>query len=501
MYKCEYCEKEFKTLKGLSSHISQVHKFISIKDYYIKYFSNGEHLCKECNEPLKDFVSLSCGFYSKLCVKCASLKSRQKSSKTCIKKYGVIHPMQNEKIKQKVIKTNLRKFGKDHWLKITENKNVLKQNLLNKYSVDNVSKIESVKKKKKETYLNNFMQKVLSIYLEKINICIISDYVDLQTNVTFKCKNCGYVFNDTMFNVHQRLYPCPKCRNYNRSTLEQEIVNFLEQLNIDFKVNVRNIIPPKELDIYIPDKKIAIEFDGLYWHSEEMGCDRNYHLNKTNDCQKQNIQLIHIFEDEWLYKQDIVKARLKQILGASNIKRIHARKCIIKEIEAKTKNEFLEKYHIQGKDSSKIKLGAFHNDELVSVMTFSHGNISKGSKRIDGVWELNRFCSNYNYHIPGIASKLLKFFERYYQWNQIFSYADRRWSIGNVYEKLGFELEYITYPNYWYLDKNLSIRIHRFKLRKTEKDPKNKTEKKIRLEEGYMRIWDCGNLKFLKVNK
>jgi len=195
-----------------------------------------------------------------------------------------------------------------------------------------------------------------------------------------------------------------------------------------------------------------------------------------------------------MFKKEIVKSRIKQILKVNNSKRIHARKCIIKEIEPKIKNEFLETYHIQGKDSSKIKLGAFFENELVSVMTFSKGNISKGSKSKEGIWELNRFCSNSNYHIPGIAGKLLSHFKKNYEWKEIFSYADRRWSIGNLYYKLGFKLISKTQINYWYLKDFL--KIHRFNLRKTKDEPKDVTEWVLRQKEGYTRIWDCGSLKF-----
>ena len=212
-------------------------------------------------------------------------------------------------------------------------------------------------------------------------------------------------------------------------------------------------------------------------------------------CEKQNIQLIHIFEDEWVLKQEIIKSRLKQILGVNNSIRIHARKCIIKEISPKVKNKFLEEYHIQGKDNSVIKLGAFYNNELISVMTFSHGSISKGSKNINDIWELNRFCSNLNYHVPGIASKLLSHFKRNYEWKEIFSYADRRWSEGNVYFQLGFELEHITKPNYWYIKNGL--RIHRFNLRKKPDEPKDIPEWILRAKEGYHRIYDCGHYKFV----
>ena len=209
----------------------------------------------------------------------------------------------------------------------------------------------------------------------------------------------------------------------------------------------------------------------------------------------QNLWKTEVYEmSEWIFKNDIVRNRLKNIFNLNNNKKIYARKCIIKEIDVNTKDKFLEKYHIQGKDISEIRLGAFYNNELISVMTFSKGNISKGSKNEKYIWELNRFCSDYNYHIIGIASKLLSYFKKNYNWKEIFSYADRRWSNGNLYYKIGFELEYITGINYWYIKNN--YRIHRFNLRKRKNEPKNITEFELRDKEGYKRIWDCGNYKF-----
>ncbi len=496
-YECKLCNKKF-TSKGFGYHLLKSHPPYTTQQYYDEFIAkDGEGFCSSCGKKLKNFVGLQQGYTSTLCVRCASLKSREKAKNTSINRYGVDHPAKSVDVKNKSVNTNLKKYGVSHWKKNKKMKDKADEKLKEKYGVDNVSQLENVKEKRKETYVKNYVRKILPAYLKKINMDIISDYTNLNTDMTFKCRNCGYIFKDNLFNINQRLYPCPKCRNYSRSISEQEIVNFVDQLNISFEINVRNIIPPKELDIYIPSKRIAIEFNGLYWHSEEMGCDRNYHLEKTKKCQENDIQLVHIFEDEWLLKQDIVKNRLKQILGVSDARRIHARKCKIKEIDAKVKNEFLEKYHIQGQDRSVIKLGAFYDNELVSVMTFSHGNITKGSKSIEDVWELNRFCSDPKYHIPGIASKLLTFFKRNYEWKEIFSYADRRWSVGNVYEKLGFELDHITQPNYWYLTQNARVRIHRFALRKTIDDLNNKTEKEIRQQEGYMRIWDCGSLKYI----
>jgi len=272
----------------------------------------------------------------------------------------------------------------------------------------------------------------------------------------------------------------------------------LNEINIEKVVyKTKKIIGPKELDIFLPDYNVAIEFDGLYWHSDDK-LDINYHVNKTNLCKDKNIRLIHIFEDEWLFKKSIVKKRIEQILNKNKSKIIYARNCTIKEIDSKTKNNFLEKFHLQGIDSSNIKLGAFYNDILISIMTFSHGNISKGSKSEEDIWELNRFCIDFNYRVIGIAGKLLEYFKRNYKWKQIFSYADRRWSQGNVYYKLDFELDHITKPNYWYI-KGYN-RIHRFNLRKLPDEAKDIPEYILRKEQGYQRIWDCGNLKFTMVN-
>jgi hypothetical protein len=189
--------------------------------------------------------------------------------------------------------------------------------------------------------------------------------------------------------------------NNGSSIYEEEIMEFIESIlpdNTNIIKKDRSVLQPKELDIYIPDMNIAIEFNGLYWHSTRFLTDINYHKNKTVQCREQNIQLIHIFEDEWINKRNIVEHRLRYILKRDNSQKCHARKCIIKEIDAATKNSFLDEYHIMGSDKSVIKLGCFLNDTLISVMTFSRGNISKGKKQKHMEWELSRYCSNFGYN-------------------------------------------------------------------------------------------------------
>jgi hypothetical protein len=284
--------------------------------------------------------------------------------------------------------------------------------------------------------------------------------------------------------------------------MEQNVVNFLkEQYHKEIfwhELLNKRIISPLELDVYIPEKKLAIEFDGLYWHSEESGKDKKYHLNKTELCEKQGIQLIHIFEDEWLMKHDIIKSRLKNLLGIYD-KTIYARKCEIKKVDSKLSKEFQEENHIQGSVNAKIHLGLFYKNELISLITFGKCRFDKKHE-----WELLRFCNKLGYHVPGSASKLLKYFEKNYKPKSLVSYADRRWSIGKVYKKLGFKFLHNSNPNYWYFNKNRKrfsrINFQKYKLKNLlENFDENKTEVENMKANGYNRIFDCGNMVFEKI--
>ena len=420
-----------------------------------------------------------------------SKEVQDKKKSTWLEKYGVDHPSKSKEVQDRTKQTCLDRYGVDNPFKNENIKNKIKHTFLEKYGVDNPSKSEYVQNKTKQTRKNNFIP-ILTKMLDYLELDIVGNYGNAHDLITFKCRKCGHEFEQQW---NRKGYMCPVCypRDKTYSKGEKELCEFVKSLGFNVIENTKAVIPP--LDIYIPEKNIAIEYNGLYWHSDEQ-VNKNYHLNKLNQCTEKNIRLIQVFEDEWIYKQDIVKARLKAILGKSEAIRIHARKCIVKEINSKVKNNFLEQYHIQGKDTSKINLGAFYNDKLVAVMTFSHGSIAKGSRSIDDVWELNRFCTNYNYSVPGIASKLLRYFESKYEWNQIYSYADLRWSTGDLYYKLGFKLDHQSEPNYWYV-KDLK-RLHRFGLRKKSNEPKDVPEWLLREAEGYIRIWDCGNLKFKK---
>jgi len=338
-------------------------------------------------------------------------------------------------------------------------------------------------------------------YIEKERYKLANDnYTNSATHLNLVCPN-GHSWNVTFNNFKSNGVRCPKCPS-TRSSGEIEIYKFLSDYfnSNEITSNDKSIITPFELDIVIHPKNIAIEYCGVYYHSIEKKKDENYHLNKLNLCNNKGIKLITIFEDEWVYKKDIVKQTLLYILGLSNNKSVFARKCEVREIDSSEAREFCIKNHLQGYTNALIKLGLYHNNTLVSVMTFSKSNISRNIKPKENEYELSRFCSDLNLNVVGGASKLFSYFLKTYNPSSIYSYSDKRWFNGNVYKKLGFDFAHSSQPSYWYCVRQK--RYHRFNFRKSNlvnmpNYDVNKTEQEIMSLEGYSRIYDCGTDKWI----
>jgi len=302
--------------------------------------------------------------------------------------------------------------------------------------------------------------------------------------------NSYFAYQRNKFNIEL----CTNCNPINSySSFHNKICEFLDELNIKYIKNDRSIISPLELDIYIPRYNIAIEVNGIYWHSE-LFKDKFYHQNKLNLAYEKGVRLIQIWEDDWNLKQNIIKHRLKIIFNKEKV--LYARKCKIKELNFKEYKEFLNTYHLQGSIVTKIKLGLFYNDELVSVIGFGNLRKSMNQKSKEHEYELYRFVEKY--HVVGGLNKLFKYFVYNYKPAKIITYQDLDWGYSNLYEKLDFKLEKITDPGYFYVVNE--IRENRFKYRKDqlikEGFDKNKTEHEIMLERGYYRIYNSGNLKW-----
>lgn len=288
---------------------------------------------------------------------------------------------------------------------------------------------------------------------------------------------------------------CPKCGNY-ESKGETEIYNFV--CSIVGKENVKRrfrgaIEGRYELDIYIPSKKFAIEYNGLRWHSEQSK-DQYYHLRKTKDCESHGIRLFHVFEDEWEEKKDIVKSMLSNILGVVE-RSIYARKCEVKAVTTNEAREFLNKNHLQGYCVSAYRMGLFYKDELVSVMTFGKSRHFIGNN--GDKMELLRFANKINTNVIGGASRLFSHFIRENDCEEIISYADRRWSEGKLYNILRFEKYNESKPNYYYIVGKK--RVYRFNMRKSVLVkkygcPEEMSEREFCLKQKWYRIYDCGCL-------
>ena len=360
-------------------------------------------------------------------------ESRKKALETNIKRYGTEYPMKNPKIKEKRV----------------------------------------LYKKDIQYYFNNRENAIetLSILFENKKPSI--------NDILFKFPSLSYSTVENMIHRlgiedHVSMFP-------SRSKYEDEISIILKEWGIkNIILNDKNILNGKEIDVYLPDYNIGIEFNGSYWHSEKY-LNSQYHLEKSLFAKERGVFIYHIFGYEW--KNINIKNRilnhLKSILHANEYK-IYARKCYIKEISNLEKNNFLDINHIKGKDESTIKLGLYYKNELMTVMTFNKLDSNNVCN-----WELTRFCSRNNYNIIGGISKLFSHFVKEYMHEEdsIVSYSDIGKSQEKLYEILNFSYSGISNPNYIWWKTDLEYRI-----------PSNLDDEIDKMHDlGYLRLYDCGN--------
>jgi len=299
-------------------------------------------------------------------------------------------------------------------------------------------------------------------------------------------------------NAHLSGGGCPKCGNID-SKGEKEIADVIESLGIDVVMRDRTVISPKELDIYIPSKNIAIEFNGSYWHSS-LHKEKDYHIRKTDDCLEKGVQLIHIWDHEWKNKNQLMIKKIKNILGISDSAKVYARKTRVDmNIPVGESKEFLKENHIQGYNGGSIRIGLRHEGVLVACMIIK--------KKPDDSFYLSRYATSCN--VVGGFSKLLSSFKKTTNWKEITTFSDLRFSNPNknVYTVNGFEFEYRTSPNYFYLyGKNGDIytrnQCMKHKLHKiVESFDPNESESENMMRNGFHKVYDCGNIKYKLTNE
>jgi hypothetical protein len=430
-----------------------------------------------------------------------SLKSdqvKEKIKQTCIDKYGVDHPFKSTEIREKIKQTFIDRYGVDHQSKSDQTKEKIKQTCIDRYGVDSYSKTEEFKIKSEYTNILKYNRKWSSQkYFSQDTVEKLSNKDWLIEQHHFNKRtlsemsqelNVDYTTVKKYLDKHDiefKMY-------YSCSSEQKNIYNFLSKYIKELKFNVNNIIPPKELDIFIPEKNLAIEYCGLYWHSSDKRAN-GYHYNKYIECKNKGIRLITIFEDEWLNNTSIVEKKLLHILNINDEKKIFARKCNI--LYVNDSKNFLDKFHIQGYGSGSINIGLEFDSDLVACMSFR--------KLKDNIYEINRYATSCN--VIGGFSKILTYFKKKYTWTEIITFADLRWHNGDVYLKNGFCVDKFLYPDYQYILNK--TRIHKFNFRKKyiqKKFPDIYDDTLTEIENmnkiGIPRIYDCGKLRFLLQN-
>lgn len=460
------------------------------------------------------------------------------SKKTILEKYGVEHIGQSQEIKDKIKKTNLARYGAEHTFQVDSFKEKSANTMLEKYGVTHVSKSDIINDKIRQTNLDRygverpFMAKQIRdkvsdtafekygvrhamqspVYRDEVKEKIQKRFgtehgsnchIDIEVRTILKNKDLlfAYAEGKTLNLVAYELGVDPKTvLNYwhkhelpvFQSRYEEIISEWLTSMGVSYIRSTRKMIGRLELDFYLPDFKIGIEFNGIYWHSSAFK-DSGYHRRKFEACRANGIRLFMINEDEWITNSDAIKSHVNHVLGLS-IKKEAARKLTVREIPNTIANSFFAEYHIQGKTGNLYKsVGAFCGDTLVGAMSF---NKQRGTGRT----ELIRFCSDYSSR-AGLFSKLFSFSTKTFDLSDVISFADLRYSNGDVYRNNGFQFDGEIAPDYRYVKRFMTYHKSGFTKTKIAKkfglDMAQMTEHEAMESLKFNRIYDCGKLRFV----
>ncbi len=502
-----------------------------------KYCHTQECALKKNGEP-KQYCS----------TKCQSQHTVEKRNLTNLEKFGTTNPMLLDSVKNKRKQTNIERYGTETPFIVDSVKNKYKQTCLERYGVEFASQSDEIKdrmkeawssytnshplsdpeiRKKRENTLNDRYGVSHPILNEEIrkkieNTCIeiyghpnAASSSEVKDRISDSLTEGGGKFlrdsewmkdNVSLIGVRGIAsllsVSCRIVRKYcddhsidfrsdiGGSQFEHEVYLFISQLYTgNIERNSRKYIRG-EIDIILPEFKLAFECNGTYWHSELNGRGRTYHLSKTNECSNLGIRLIHIWEHDWILKKEIIQSRIKSLL--SRVSSLYARNTVVKEISRLEANIFMNNNHKQGKCNSTINLGLFCKDELVTVMTFSKSRFSSHD------YEMIRFCNALNLRVVGGASKLFTHFVKNYNPSSVISYSDKMFNTGGVYRKLGFIWSHASPPSYHYtkdysnLESRMKFQKHKLPKLLEAYDPALSEWENMELN-GFDRIWDCGN--------
>ena len=469
--KCCECGEEFPHLKKLSGHIKKIHCMSSL-DYVVKHQCDGlRPTCKVCGSETR-FVSLGEGF----------------------KAYCSAHAHVAESVSGRMGGKKKRTWNKgltkssDQRLATIANNSLGENNpFFGHHHTD-----ETIKRNADAHRLS--FNEVISRVKEALpDVVVVSGedaYEDQNSLLQVRCSHCN-VIDDVSSRNLQNSWRCRTCHPLASRPL-LEIVDYVRSFGLDVEVSTRKVIAPLELDIYVPEKNVAIEYHGLYWHSggKDEVFDKRRHRQKYELCLSRGIRLIQIFSDEWTNRRDVCMSIISNAVGANCIK-LNARDCELVDVPREEADAFADNSHIAGHTRCKHRFGLVHPKYGLVGLATTRTPIQK---KWGNVCELARMCFLRGCSVRGGASKLLtrvKCQAMDDDFDGVLSYADLRLGVGGVYEQCGFKLVGESPMNYWYTDG--TSRFDRFSFRARPGKP----EKQVAEENGVRPVWGCGNRIYL----
>ena len=494
-YGCLSCSQEkYKTLDDyinvLSEEVKRKYEFLELTDIQGQVAVKVK--CKDCGNLFVSSLLHKKGLGESLgCKNCYRKLQKERANSWEDKKEKYIKDFQKTNSEYELIDVIKEKSYYYYKLKCNKHNHIWK-----------VAVFDFIKRQTKCKYCAHEIQgqknrKTFEYYVEKAKEVHKDKYTYLgcewTNNGTFleiKCNQCGNIWKTLVGNHITSKTGCPKCSNSGVSRQEKEIVEFLKSLGVkSILQNDRRLIAPYELDIVLPDYNIAIEFNGLYWHSEKVNDDL-YHIEKKRKrAEEKGIRVINIYWDDWQEKKLLIQNYLKAQLGFIKNK-IYGRKCKIKEIDSKTYAQFNKENHLMSNRNAKYKIALTYEDNIVAVAGFSD-------------FELIRYTVKQDLLVIGGLGKITKWFLKNVN-KKLFTYVDLDYFTGEGYKKVGFTPIKVTRPKLWFTDMVKRYSREQFQKHKL-KDKFENFDNKLTAREicnlnGFYRIFGCSNLK-LEINK
>lgn len=551
---CKWCGKEFETTSARQEYCGDDYGPCPVcgKQVKIKDMPKGPQACsKDCRQKLIEQTSLE-RYGDKVATN--SEQGREKAKQTNQEKYGVSNPDSNPNVRSKIVITSRKKYGAssyfaselgkseikksvqekygvDNVFQANEIKDKIKDTLQDKYGVDNPMKSEELKKKAQDTNVarygdvwwgsseagikarmsdpskyNEFVKFTSSVeeYLKQFEKAPTYYQLALKLGVTTTAVS-KYVLESG----------CQSYISYNKSTMEQEVHDFLKSIDPDINIvrNDRTVIAPMKLDLYLPEYNFAIDCNPTSTHSSSTPkpsidgvVPKNYHQMKSKKARNAGINLFHVFGYEWSNHKEIVESMIRNRLG-KNTHNLYARDLEIKEVSFDEANSFLLNNHILGQTSARIRYGLYDGEELVSLMCFNKPRYTMGYHKeySENTWELSRFCSLLNTSVVGGASKLFKHFLESTNPDLVISFSSLSDTTGSVYEILGFKQDGEVDPGYVWVNIKTDVAYNRASCQKRllpkllnepDLDIDNQTEDEIMESHGFVKVYNSGLIRW-----